>query len=177
MANGLQRETEFLSHYRQHENDLRAVIGSLVRDAHAREDLLQEVALVLWKKFDEYDGVHSFGAWARGIAVRKALQSFARNRRTPTPVSPDILESILTAYDETESENPEPTEREEALRHCLERLPEKSRRLIGLRYERALKLHEVAAEVGSTLDAVHKALSRIRDRLHDCVQKRLPEGR
>jgi len=169
----INRQADFMVHFTKHQGDLRAVIGSMVFDRHAREDILQEVALVLWKKFDEYDGIHSFGAWARGIAVRKVLQSFDRTRRTPFPMDPETIEAVLTAYDETETEADEPTERQEALRHCLEHLPEKSRQLLDLRYEQELKLHEVAGRTGSTLDAVHKALSRIRTRLHDCVQKEL----
>lgn len=171
------RESHFLRHYRRHENDIRAVIGSMVRDPQARQDILQDVALVLWKKFDEYDGVHSFGAWARGIAVRKVLQSFARARRVPVPVAPDVIESVIAAYDETEPGETEPSERQEALRRCLERLPDASRRLIELRYGKSLKLREVAERVGSTLDAAHKALSRIRDRLRDCVQKETAHGK
>lgn len=167
------RSTEFLAHFERHQEDIRAVIGSMVRDRNAREDVFQEVALVLWKKFDEFDGVHSFGAWARGIAVRKVLQSFDRARRTPQPMDPEIVESVLTAFDETEPFPDEVPERQEALRHCIGQLPEKSRRLLDLRYEQELKLHEVAARVETTLDAAHKALSRIRDRLQDCVQKEM----
>lgn len=167
------RSIEFMAHFERHQEDIRAVIGSMVRDRHAREDIFQEVAMVLWKKFDEFDGVHSFGAWARGIAVRKVLQSFDRTRRTPQPMDPETIESVLAAFDETEPESSEPTERQEALRHCLGLLPEKSRQLLELRYEQELKLHEVAARIDSTLDAAHKALSRIRDRLHKCVQNEL----
>jgi RNA polymerase sigma-70 factor (ECF subfamily) len=167
------RQAEFMAHFERHQEDMRAVIGSMVRDPHAREDIFQDVALVLWKKFDEYDGIHSFGAWARGIAVRKVLQSFDRGRRTPLPMNPETIEAVLTAFDETEPEDDEFAERKEALRHCIGQLPEKSRSLLDLRYEQELKLHEVAARVGGTLDAAHKALSRIRDRLQDCVQNEL----
>jgi RNA polymerase sigma-70 factor (ECF subfamily) len=174
------RSTEFMAHFERHQEDIRAVIGSMVRDRHAREDIFQEVALVLWRKFDEFDGVHSFGAWARGIAVRKVLQSFDRTRRTPQPMDPEIIESVLAAFDETETESGETADRREALRHCLGLLPEKSRHLLDLRYEQELKLHEVAARIDSTLDAAHKALSRIRERLLACVQNELvsrKEGR
>src|SRR5947209_8679153 len=39
---------EFLTLFLRHQTDLRAFIGSLLRDRHARDDVFQEVALALW---------------------------------------------------------------------------------------------------------------------------------
>ena len=44
---------------------------------------------------------------------------------------------------------------------------------VALRYEQALSLGQIAQQIGSTLDAVHKALSRLRARLQECVEQRL----
>jgi len=55
----------------------------------------------------------------------------------------------------------------------ISKLPPRSQSLLALRYERSLKLGEIAREVGSTLDAVHKLLSRIRENLQECLQRRL----
>ncbi len=144
----------------------------MVRDRVAAEDVFQDVALVLWKKFDEFDRSRSFGAWARGIAVRQALQSFDRARRAPAPFSPETIEALLHAYEEEPEAAPDTT-REEALRHCIALLPEKSRRLLELRYDARLKLHEVAERLATTLDAAHKALSRLRTALRKCVEREL----
>jgi DNA-directed RNA polymerase specialized sigma24 family protein len=40
----------FLKLFLPAEADLRALIGSLVRDRQAREDLLQDITLTLWEK-------------------------------------------------------------------------------------------------------------------------------
>lgn len=146
----------------------------MVRDRNAVDDVFQDVALVLWKKFDEFDPTRPFGAWARGIAVRQALQYFDRHRRAPVPFSPETIEALLRAYDQEAVEDPEQAAaREAALRHCIAALPEKSRRLLELRYEARLKLHEVAERLSTTLDAAHKALSRLRSALRRCVEKEL----
>ena len=34
--------------------DLRAFIGAMVRDPAAREDVFQEVSMILWKSFQKY---------------------------------------------------------------------------------------------------------------------------
>lgn len=161
---------QFLKRFLRHEWDLKAFIGSLVRDPHARDDLFQDVALVLWEKYETYDPARSFGAWARGIAGKRILQRWQRDGRIPLPFSPLAIEAIADAYERTASNA---SDRAAALELCLERLPRRSRHLLSLRYEESLTLNEMAVRLGRTLDAVHKALSRVRSRLQECVQKRL----
>lgn len=166
-----ERQAEFLKVFLGIQDDMRAVIGSLVRNRTACDDIFQEVALVLWKKFDQYDPSRPFGAWARGIAVRKVMQSFDKNRRTPTPLSPDVVEALLGAFNE--EKEPDQSAEKEALRVCMKKLPDRSRHLLELRYEKAMKLHEMGVMLDTTLDAVHKALSRLRARLRSCMEKQL----
>lgn len=163
-------QDDFLRHFLQHQDDLRAFIGSLVRDRHACDDLLQDVALVLWRKYGEYDPSRPFGAWARGIATYKVLQWFEKSKRVPVPLSPAATQLIALAFEESPAGG---AEEQEALRRCLEKLPEKSRDLVRMRYEESLKLRDIAERVSSTLDAVHKALSRIREALRVCVQEQI----
>jgi RNA polymerase sigma-70 factor (ECF subfamily) len=161
---------EFLTLFLKHQGDLRAFIGSMIRERSARDDVLQETALVLWREFDRYDRSRSFGAWARGFAANKVLQRLERETRSPISLPPEALPAILAAYERTEG--PE-EERREALDKCLQELPEKSRTLLTLRYEHGLSLVQLGERVHSTMDAAHKALSRIRTRLQACVERRL----
>src|SRR5262245_27621334 len=166
-------QNEFLPLFLEHQVSLRAFIGSLVRDRHARDDVFQEVALVLWNELERYDRARSFGAWARGIAAKKVMQRWNKDQRQPAPFAPEAIQALLDAYDRAESAEPPEATEAEALERCLEQLPERSRRLLALRYERSLKLGEIAVQLRTTLDAVHKALSRIRARLQECVRQRL----
>ncbi len=175
---GSDRQADFLGHFLRHQEDLRAVIASMVRDWNAVDDIVQEVAVVLWKKFDQYDRSRSFGGWARGIAVKKVLQAFEKNKRLPIAFSPEVIEAVFAA--DAEADDPAPAEdRQRALAACLEKLPERSRRLVALRYQDGLALQAIAERVSSTMGAVHKALSRIRDALKHCVHDELAslEGR
>jgi RNA polymerase sigma-70 factor, ECF subfamily len=164
------RRDEFLRMFLAHQAAVRAFLGSVVRDRHACEDIFQEVALILWREFDRYDPTRSFGAWARGIAAKKVLQRWDKASRSPLLFAPEAIEAVLDVYDRTEAAA---LPQADALQGCLERLPDKSRQLLALRYERSLKLGEIARSLDSTLDAVHKALSRIRLRLQECVERRL----
>jgi RNA polymerase sigma-70 factor (ECF subfamily) len=164
---------EFMTLFLRHQAEVKAFIGSLVRDRHASDDVFQEVALVLWERFPAYDRGRSFGAWARGIAAKKVMQRWERDGRQPLPFAPHTIQALLDAFERTEAST---SAHGEALERCLEVLPAKSRQLLALRYEEALSLGQIAQRVGSTLDAVHKALSRLRARLQECVEQRLAAG-
>lgn len=163
-------EEEFLIQFLKHQDDLRAFIGSVVRERAAREDVLQETALVLWREFERFDESRSFGAWARGIAAKKLLQRLDRGERWDKALPAEAIPVLLAAFDRTE----EPFDaRRDALEHCLDKLPEKSRTLLVLKYEQGHSLQQIAQHVGSTLDAVNKTLSRIRGKLRECIERRL----
>jgi RNA polymerase sigma-70 factor (ECF subfamily) len=166
----MDRQVDFMSLFLRHQEDVRAFIGSLVRDRHARDDVFQEVSLVLWERFSAYDRSRSFGAWARGIAAKKIMQRWEQDGRHPLPFAPAAIQALLDAYERTEALS---SARADALERCLEDVPEKSRHLLSLRYEHSLSLADIAREANSTLDAVHKALSRLRSRLQECVEQRL----
>jgi RNA polymerase sigma-70 factor (ECF subfamily) len=166
----MDRHNEFLPLFIEHQVGIRAFIGSLVRDRHARDDVFQEVALSLWHEFARYDPSRSFAAWARGIAANKVLQRWHKDTRFPVPFAPEAIQALLDAYDRTEADE---SLHADALQRCLEQLPERSRKLLSLRYEQSLKLAQVAERLSTTLDAAHKALSRLRLRLQECIEQRL----
>jgi RNA polymerase sigma-70 factor (ECF subfamily) len=161
---------EFLPLFLQHQVGVRAFIGALVRDRHTRDDVFQEVALTLWHEFARYDRARPFGAWARGIAAKKVLQRFHKDTRQPVPFAPETIQALLDAYERSERDE---SEHAEALQRCVDQLPPRSRHLLTLRYEQSLKLGQIAGQLRTTLDAVHKALSRLRTRLQECVEQRL----
>jgi RNA polymerase sigma-70 factor (ECF subfamily) len=176
----MDRHEEFLRLFLTHQGDVRAFVGSLLRQPAARDDVVQETALVLWRKFDTFDPSRSFGAWARGIAANLVRQRLEKDGRHAQTLPPEVLPAIVAAYDRTELGGPEgpngdspQQSRRDALELCLKELPDKSRSLLTMRYEEGLSSAKAAERVGSTADAIHKALSRIRLKLEACIQRRL----
>lgn len=161
---------QFLSILLAHESDIRAFIGSVVLDRHMRQDIFQDVAMTLWQKFEDYDVARPFGAWARAIAAHKILQCRHQNKRFPVIFPSDAIQAILIAYERTESIT---VDQHEALEECLRGLPDHSRSLLQLRYERDLKADEIASMTGKSVDAVYQTLCRIRSKLSHCVKRRL----
>lgn len=169
------RQERFLGLFLPEKGTVRAFIRSIVWDRVACEDLFQEVALVLWREFDRYDQGRPFGAWARGVAAKTVLKSLRQAKRTPVAVSGETMRALEAAFDQLAFEDAQrPASRQEdALRLCVERLPDKAQVLVRLRYRESLTVDEIAGRVAGSPEAVRKALNRLRERLQKCVERRL----
>lgn len=170
-ATAQDRQEQFLALFVPCQGNLRAFIRSILWDRNKSDDVFQEVALVLWRQFESYDPGRAFGPWARGVAANTVLKCLDRDRHAPVLLSTKAIEAIQDAFAELDASTDSTDD--EVLRHCLERLPEKSRWLVHLRYRQLMRLAEIAVQVKSTPDAVHKALARVRLALQKCVERRL----
>lgn len=166
----MDRQAEFLELLLQHQSGVKSFIQAMVRDRQACDDLFQDVALEAWRGFDNYDRARPFGAWARGIAANKIMQTFEKQQRRKALFSKEAMQRILNAYDEAE---PDMRPEKDALHECMQKLPQKSRELLAMRYERAMKLTEIAEEIGKSMVATNKTLSRLRQSLAKCIHFRL----
>jgi RNA polymerase sigma-70 factor (ECF subfamily) len=123
----------------QHEGEIRAFVGSMLRDRGLCDDVFQEVAVTLWEQADRYDESRPFGPWARGIAANKVLERRRGDQRFPLAFSPETIEAVAQGFARTESD----ARRElDALAECFKRLSENARRLLSLRYEGDLSVGE-----------------------------------
>lgn len=174
-APGDERQERFLALFLPEQSSLRALIRAAVWDRIRCDDVFQEVALVLWRELDRYDSARPFGAWARGVAIKTVLKTSRDARRSTAALSLQAVRALENAFAEAAHGelHLSTTSRAEALRRCLQRLPERSQVLIRLRYGDALNVNEIASKVRSSPDAVHKALTRVRGSLAKCVERRL----
>jgi RNA polymerase sigma-70 factor (ECF subfamily) len=166
----MHQQEDFLRLFLRHEVELRAFIGSIVRDAHVREDVFQETALILWREFPRYDPARSFGAWARGVAAKKLLEERNSQRRTQLLFSPEAIQALAEAAEQAPADN---RPKLEALEHCVARLPDRSRRLLALRYGQSQSPETIAGHLGMTITAVYQALWRLRAALRQCMERYL----
>lgn len=152
------------------EHAIRAYIAGAVRSFPDREDLVQQVALAVARRFDEYDEDRPFLAWALWIAKSRIIDHYRSQGRRSQPLSDELLERYaesMVRHQETISR------RREALDECLERLPERSRSMIRLRYQDGLKIEQIAASIRSTPASVRVTLFRIREALAECIDRKL----
>jgi RNA polymerase sigma-70 factor (ECF subfamily) len=163
---------EFLPLFLAAQPDLRAFIGAMVRDPVTREDVFQEVAMMLWKTFDRYDPARPFGAWARGVTARKILEDRRLRNRLPENCTPEALEALSLAFAKDDAEAGW-QDREKALNYCLQLLSPRMAGLVQDRYQHQRPVAEIARAGSTTVDAIYQTLSRLRRQLRECVQRRL----
>lgn len=148
-------------------------ISAVVADPHAADDVLQEVALTLLRKFAEYDPARPFVAYAMGVAKTAILSARRDHARAVSRLRPATIESLEQVWQEV---LPTADVRRGALHECLRRVAGRSRELVVLRYEEAIEPQEIAQRLGMSAVAVRVALSRVRAALQTCIEKRLAQG-
>ena len=145
-----------------------------VQDQALADDIVQEVARQATANFDQYDPDRPFIAWLIGIARQRIAETYRNQGRKPIVFSSEVIDSITDAYVELQ---PEVDDRLDALRHCMDQLSERHRRVIELRYARQLSQDQIGAQVGSNGRAINAMLFRIRTALRECVSKRMEDAR
>lgn len=162
--------SEFVKILLRHQDALLRYILPLVGCFDDAQDVLQETATAIWRKFDQYDPKQSFLPWAKQFARNEVLMHHRRRRRYTFLTEP-LIESLLEQQSQVESLR---QRRELALRQCLEKLPEADRALLDRRYaEREMTIQQLAAESGQTANVLYKALGRIRRQLLQCINEKL----
>jgi RNA polymerase sigma-70 factor (ECF subfamily) len=138
--------------------------------------MLQEASLVMWDKFDESNPPDDFVAWGCRIAYFKVLDFYKKSQRCRVRFSQAMLERVAeTAVEHAATLRLE--ERREALAGCIEKLSSRDRNLVTLRFAVGATTQSTAAQVGRSVDAVYKALAKIRQALFDCVTRTLAQER
>lgn len=145
-------------------------ILSLVRDPSDSRDVLQQTALTLVRKFSGYDRDEPFLPWALSIAKFQVLghrRDSARNRVT-------FDSDLLDRYTETWADlSPSHSDESAALQVCLTKLPDRSRKLVRLRYFEGMNSREIARESSLPSGSVRVSLQRIREQLRQCVERQI----
>jgi RNA polymerase sigma-70 factor (ECF subfamily) len=155
----------------EHRAQLWGFLVGLTKNPAKAEDLFQNTYLILCEKWEQYRPGTNFLAWARQIARFEFLASVDPGRRPYVTAEMVVLESALRRV---ESEGCAPSSRREALRRCLDQMPQaKGRRVLELRYGEGLAGEKVAEQLGLSLNALYTLLSRVRRILQECIERRV----
>jgi len=145
-------------------------VSAVVGDPNVADDVLQDVAVALLRKFPEYDPGRPFIAWAMGIAKMQILASRRDRARASARLCDAVVETLAADWEEL---LPEADARSRALAACVEGLDRRGRELVVLRYREALEPQAISERLRCSSGAVRTALTRLRNALHDCIDRRL----
>ena len=167
-------EKEILRFLMQSRERISAAAWLVVKDAHVAEDIFQNTVLKAVTKDVSFQAEAALFSWAFITARRDSLNWFRKHGRELVGIDEDILTLIHQDW-QNDHLNPKGN-RFELLRDCMEELPQKSEKILRLRYFEGLSCGEIADSISITLDAVYKRLSRIQNSLRKCVELKMEPG-
>jgi RNA polymerase sigma-70 factor (ECF subfamily) len=147
----------------EHGPALRRLVAAWERDAAAREDLLQEILLALWRALPSFRGECSPRTFVLRVAHNRALTHRFRPRRDGEPLEAALHVAHPDPGPEAEAAA---AQRLERLRRALRALPVPARQVLTLSLE-GLSGAEIAAVLGTTEGNAWVRLSRARRALKE----------
>lgn len=165
------RHDQFLRLFIEHEEALRGFVRSLVPTLEQSREVMQEVAAVLWRKFEGLARPEEeFRPWAFGVARYEALDYLRRLRRDRHVfvLNEEVLDLLAK---EAEDEATTLEAERQALQECLAKLPTARRALVEAAYAPGVRMETLAADAGRTAMSLYKALHRIRMTLLACTRQ------
>jgi len=154
---------------------LMAFLLGATGDRPAAEDLVQEVFRIAYEKREQFEAGTNFGGWLRMIARNCLRRYFERSSKRPVLVG-DAMAAYEQAAESAEQRLGDPgwsDRRIAALKQCLGKLAVRTRRILELRYTDGERSRAIGAQVGMSVSAVNVTIFRARDRLANCVRRRL----
>ena len=158
---------------RENESMLMTYLRVAVRNQAVVEDLFQETMLVAWRKLNEYDRSCPFGPWTRGIAAKLIMAHFRKAKSDIMITGCDTLEYLSQLIEHIHDRAGDTWEQKiDALRFCIDALPDRYQRMIQLRYFEDQPTSKISDITKIALETVRKRLQRARSQLLDCLKRK-----
>lgn len=161
---------DFEAVLRETQSVIRAYIAGMGVSLDTVDDLAQEVYLEYYKGLERRPEDVEPIRWLKGIAKNLCLNYFRKSKRKAEQHQEAI--AVLLERVACPLEN---VSRPEMLDGCLDKLPDRSREMILLKYEEGLESPAIGKKVGLSPEAVRITMLRIRAVLRECLGRRLAQ--
>jgi RNA polymerase sigma-70 factor (ECF subfamily) len=145
------------------------VVYRMCGDVQLAEESAQEAFIRAWQNIRRYDPRFAFRNWVYRIAINLALDVLRRTKQTT-----DIETEPLVSNSESPEAAAERSERAEAVRQAVLKLPPASRAVLILREYESLTYHEIAESldipVGTVMSRLNYARTQIRKELSSLLE-------
>lgn len=166
-----QRRDAFARLFAKYDRWLYSYLVTLLTSPADAEEVFQEVCVVVWRMYDQFELGTDFVKWVSVIAYNQVRKFRRESRRAGFQLSDETCERL--ASDAARGADLFDFRRE-ALRRCLGKLGPADRRLVQRCYADAQgSFKSIAEDLGRPVNTVYKALNRIRRSLHDCIDRTL----
>ena len=157
------------------EAHVRAYIAGMGVRLDCVDDIAQDVYLEFYPNRDKMAEDVEVLRWLKGIAKNLCLSHFRKQQRKVLNYQEAVAEALLRAESSWEKLQGI-SDIQYALDTCLQKVAEKNRKLIALRYEQDFRSERIAEIVKTTASAVRIRLHRVRAALKDCITHSLAQA-
>ncbi len=171
MSEGKESRTKlFFRLFMANEGRIYTYILMLVPHRAEADDIMQETAMVMWKRFADFEAGTNFLRWSKQIAFYKILDFRKKRSKERIYFNENLLGALAEHVDTTLAEaNP----RLIALKNCLEKLDKSDRKLIYLHYEQGVTIKKIAQDLKRSIQGMYKVMTRIHNQLLRCINHKL----
>jgi len=165
---GDEKYSSFLRHYLQARRTIFTYVYMFVGNASDADDVFQDVCVVMWNKFDQFQPGSNFLAWAKQITRNLVMDYRKHHRRHRVRGLDDKMVDMLAfRYEHIQDQV---GDRIDALKHCVEKLSFRDRDLVRRAYERNESVKDIAKECHVSLQRIYKRLGTVHGALLRCVR-------
>ena len=158
---------ELIDLIRRHGRLIQKIAYAYCRDTASREDVVQEIAVQLWRSRERYDARFKESTWITRIALNVAISFHRRERRHRERRLPIDVHAITLAA----APEPEPSDAVALLMRCVDELAALDKALVLL-YLDGNDHASIADVLGISVSNVGTKLLRIKERLRVAFEQR-----
>ncbi len=165
-------QQDFVAMVQKHQAGIWRYLRSLGADHATADDLTQETFLAVYQKpFERKDGA-SCWAYLRTVARNRFIDTLRKRKAGAGQLDIDAVDATW----KTLAANDDGSRAKEALKQCMQRLPDHARLALDLQFRDRASREAIAQTLNMQEEGVKTLMRRIRMKLRQCIERRLGIG-
>ncbi len=147
---------------------VKRIIYSYVKNHHTTDDLFQEVLILIYRKWEKYDGQSQLITWVIRIAINRCKDYL----RSPLHRIKLVKDQWLDQKDPQDAETTViQQEQWDEIAEAILNLPIKNREVMILTFQQNMSLKEIAEVTGAPVSTIKTRMQRAKKLLNQHVSK------
>lgn len=160
------RKTQFVSDFEKNIGIILKISRAYTNTTHDREDLINDIALELWKAYPKFNGDSKISTWFYRIALNVSM-NYNRKKKHELMLHHEVNQIKVSDWLNKEEDN----EQIDLLYECIDNLNEFNKAIIIL-YLDGNSHDEISMITGISKTNVGTRISRIKEQLKEIVKQK-----